>query len=537
MLNNLSLLNLLIWLPITIGSLLLLYRGTFYANLFKYLAVISSFICLFLSFVLVYYFDNSTWQFQFIEHTDWLPTLGIKYALGIDGISLLLIVLTCLMSFLVLIFSFKEDLIYSIQYSAVFLIMQGLLCGVFSSLDAILFFMFFEGMLIPMFLIIGVWGGKNRIYATIKFFLFTVVGSVSLLISLIYLLVKLNGIEGMDSTFSMLGFQQLSLTINEQKWLFWGLFIAFAIKLPIIPVHTWLPDAHVEAPTGGSVILAAIILKIGGYGILRFILPVIPEAYFSFSNILFILGLVSIGYIGLITIIQKDLKKLIAYSSIAHMSLVLLGVFAISKSNLNIQSFVIGIEGAILQMLAHGLIVAALFFSAGVIYKRTNSMLIADHKGLASYMPKLAVFFMIFSLANIGLPGAIGFVGEFFILLATVKIHFLYALWAGMILILSVAYMMWTYKNIMFGESGNVTDSRILKNKKNMYTWIVGMLSREEKNIVDDKVVFSKKDLYWNEVFVFITFGIIIILFGFWPEPILNIMSSSVEHLGKVILK
>ena len=516
MLDKLPLLSLLIWLPILVGCLLLLISYRPLQTILKYFAVISSAGCLIIACVLLARFDKAIWHLQQTESFNWLPALNIKYAIGVDGFSLLLVLLTCLLTCLVLVSALGTLSRRNInQYFAAFLLLQGLGCGVFLAADALLFFIFFEAILLPMYLIIGIWGGKNRIYATLKFVLYSMVGSIALLVSLIYLLlqVKIAGMPDQNSIFSM---QQLTLTIMQQRWLFCGLLLAFAIKLPMLPLHTWLPDAHVQAPTAGSVILAGIVLKVGGYGMIRFLLPIVPDACAEFANYILWGSAITVVYIGLITLVEKNLKKLIAYFSIAHMAFVVLGAFApfgsinaIKSSSttgiLTLPSAAIGIEGAMLQMLAHGVIASGLFLAVGVLYGRVKSYQIADYSGIAASMPKFAVFFFLFALANIGLPGTCGFVGELFVLLAVIKVNFSLAVVAGVLFILSAGATLWMYKNIMFAK-------------------------------IKSPAMLLLPDLSAQEMFVFVVLSAIIVVFGVWPAPALDLIRCSSEHLLVSIL-
>jgi NADH-quinone oxidoreductase subunit M len=500
------LLSLLIWLPIVFGgSMLLLARINSSATYGRYLPLFASLITMCLIGYTWGNFNLDISTMQFTEARDWLPTLGIDYALGVDGFALLLVALTIFMTMIVIIAALthvaREEYL---KYCATFLIMQGLMTGVFLATDAILFYVFFEGMMIPMFLIIGIWGGANRIYATIKFILYTLFGSLFLLIALLYLnhLTNINAPGGMLETFAIANFQTLPIDFATQKWLFWAILFGFAIKIPMWPVHTWLPDAHVEAPTGGSVILAAITLKIGGYGMLRFLLPIVPDACTYFAPIVIALSLIAIAYIGLVTIVQLDLKKLIAYSSIAHMGFVTLGFFIA----FSIKDPALSIEGAVLQMIAHGFISGALFLCVGVLYVRMHTREIKDYGGVVNSMPIYAGFFMLFALANVGMPGTVGFVGEFLVILASFGANFWYAVIAGSALILSVAYTLWMYKRVVFGA--------IVNNQ-------VSLLS----------------DLAINERIVFVLLAGAILLFGVWPNPLLNVMRASSQHLATQLVK
>lgn len=507
MITALPLLSIVLWLPIIAGAVMLTTASCrYWLGAFKYTAIAVSVLSLLLIVSAIFSFDLNSAQMQFAEHLAWLPALGIEYALGVDGFSMLLTALTCFMTLLVLIAALTHvNYEEHIKYAATFLIMQGLMCGVFMATDAVLFYIFFEAMMIPMFLIIGLWGGKNRVYATMKFILYTFFGSLFLLVAILYLhhVATDAGFTGVDR-FAITTFQNLPLTLVQQQWLFWAFLLAFAIKIPMWPVHTWLPDAHVEAPTGGSVILAAITLKIGGYGMLRFLLPMVPDGCAYFATVVIALSLIAIVYIGLVTIIQQDLKKLIAYSSIAHMAFVTLGFFVIFKISADIA--VVSIDGAVLQMLSHGFISGALFLCVGVLYTRMHSRKITDYGGVVTSMPIFASFFMLFALANVGMPGTVGFVGEFFVILASFQANAIYGLIAATSLILGVAYTLWMYKRVVFGSIVNYS-------------------------------VASLKDLAINEKIVFSLVAGVIVIFGFWPNPLLDVFRSSSQHLATQLVK
>ena len=448
--THLPLLSTLIWLPILGGLITFLLgdRRIGSAKVFGLLVTIATFL---LSIKLYFGIDESTAMMQFGEQLPWLPGFNINYSLGVDGISVALILLTTFTTVLVLMGSWSSIENRAHQYFAAMLILEGLMVGVFCALDAVLFYIFFEGMLIPMFIIIGIWGGPRRIYASIKFFLYTFLGSVFMLIGLIYLYNK-------SGSFDLATWANLPLNATEQRWLFFAFLAAFSVKVPMVPVHTWLPDAHVEAPTGGSVILAAIMLKIGGYGFLRFSLPIVPDASTEWAWLVILLSLIAVVYIGFVALVQEDMKKLIAYSSIAHMGFVTLAsfiVFAMVREDGNLEGARLSLQGGMVQMISHGFISGAMFSCVGVLYDRMHSRMIKDYGGVINTMPWFAGFFVLFAMANAGLPGTSGFVGEFMVILAAFQSHPLIAFFAAFTLILGAAYTLWMVKRVVFGEVGN----------------------------------------------------------------------------------
>jgi NADH-quinone oxidoreductase subunit M len=428
-----------IWLPILAGIVVLLLGSDKKADFTRWLALAGSLAAFFATLPLVTKYNFAAGAFQFEEMAQWIPAFNINYHLGVDGISVPLILLTSFTTVIVVIAGWQVITKNIAQYMAAFLIMSGLMIGVFSALDGILYYVFWEAMLIPMFLVIGIWGGENRVYATIKFFLYTLLGSLLMLVAFIYLYHKTN-------SFAVTDFYQLPLTLNEQILIFMAFFMAFAVKIPMWPVHTWLPDAHVEAPTGGSVVLAAIMLKLGGYSFLRFAMPIAPDAAHYLSGFMITLSLIAIVYIALVALVQKDMKKLIAYSSISHMGFVTLGFFIFSQ---------LGLEGAIVQMISHGFISAAMFLSVGVLYERMHSRNIADYGGVVNTMPIFTAFAVLFAMANSGLPGTSGFVGEFMVILAAVKFNFWVAFLAATTLIFGAAYTLWMVKRVFYGKIAN----------------------------------------------------------------------------------
>jgi NADH-quinone oxidoreductase subunit M len=448
--THLPLLSTLIWLPILGGLITFLLgdRRIGSAKVFALLVTIATFL---LSIKLYFGIDESTAMMQFGEQLPWLPGFNINYSLGVDGISVALILLTTFTTVLVLMGSWSSIENRAHQYFAAMLMLEGLMVGVFCALDAVLFYIFFEGMLIPMFIIIGIWGGPRRIYASIKFFLYTFLGSVFMLIGLIYLYNK-------SGSFDLATWANLPLNATEQMWLFFAFLAAFSVKVPMVPVHTWLPDAHVEAPTGGSVILAAIMLKIGGYGFLRFSLPIVPDASTEWAWLVILLSLIAVVYIGFVALVQEDMKKLIAYSSIAHMGFVTLAsfiVFAMVREDGNLEGARLSLQGGMVQMISHGFISGAMFSCVGVLYDRMHSRMIKDYGGVINTMPWFAGFFVLFAMANAGLPGTGGFVGEFMVILAAFQSHPLIAFFAAFTLILGAAYTLWMVKRVVFGEVGN----------------------------------------------------------------------------------
>ncbi|MBL8439435.1 MAG: NADH-quinone oxidoreductase subunit M [Zoogloeaceae bacterium] len=433
-------LSLAIWVPI-LGGIITLATGSDknapMARLFALVAAIAGFL---VTIPLYTGFDVSQGGMQFVELAPWVPRFNINYYLGVDGISVLFILLNAFITVMVVIAGWEVIQEKVAQYMAAFLIMSGLLNGIFSALDGILFYVFFEASLIPLYLIIGIWGGPNRVYAAIKFFLYTLLGSLLMLVSFLYLFMESGG------SFNVLDWHQLKFGMDAQVLVFWAMFASFAVKVPMWPVHTWLPDAHVEAPTGGSVVLAAIGLKLGAYGFLRFSLPIAPDASIAMAPIVIGLSLVAVIYIGFVALVQADMKKLVAYSSISHMGFVTLGFFMMNP---------LGVEGALIQMISHGFVSGAMFLCIGVLYDRVHSRQIADYGGVVNKMPKFAALFMLFAMANSGLPGTSGFVGEFMVALGAVQFNFWVAFAATTTLILGAAYTLWMYKRVVFGAVGN----------------------------------------------------------------------------------
>jgi len=434
-------LSLSIWVPIIAGVIVILFgSGEHKAPLARKLALLGSLAGLVVALPLYIRFDPALATMQFAEFSPWIPAFHINYHLGIDGISMWFILLNSFTTVLVVVAGWEVIQDRPAQYLAAFLVMSGLINGVFAALDAILFYVFFEAMLIPMFIIIGVWGGPRRVFAAIKFFLYTLLGSLLMLAAFIYMFLK------SGQSFEISAFQALQMPLNVQILIFMAMFMSFAVKVPMWPVHTWLPDAHVEAPTGGSVVLAAITLKIGAYGFLRFNLPIAPDAAHYLSGFMIALSLIAVVYIGLVALVQADMKKLVAYSSISHMGFVTLGFFVFNP---------LGIEGGLMQMISHGFVSGAMFLCIGVLYDRMHTRRIADYGGVANTMPKFAAFFMLFAMANAGLPGTSGFIGEFIVTLGALQANFWYAFFAATALIFGAAYSLWMYKRVIFGEIAN----------------------------------------------------------------------------------
>ncbi|MDX1697873.1 MAG: NADH-quinone oxidoreductase subunit M [Thiohalobacterales bacterium] len=490
------LLSLLIWLPIAGGAALLAMDALGNPGC-RIVALVVSLLTFVLSLSLYTNFDFTTAAMQFQENVPWIEAISANYHLGVDGISMPLIILTTFTTVLVVLAGWEVIKERPAQYMAAFLIMEGLMNGVFAALDAVLFYVFWEGMLIPMFLIIGVWGGPRRVYATIKFFLYTFFGSVFMLVALIYMYLQAD-------SFSILDFHVMPLGLTEQILIFIAFLLAFAVKVPMWPVHTWLPDAHVEAPTGGSVILAAIMLKIGGYGFMRFSLPITPDASHELDWLIIFMSLTAIVYIGFVALVQQDMKKLIAYSSIAHMGIVTLGFFLIfplmDNNGGSTQGALMGMEGGMMQMVSHGFISGALFLCVGVLYDRMHSRQISDYGGVVNTMPVFAAFMVLFAMSNSGLPGTSGFVGEFLVVIASFKANFWFALLAATTLILGAAYSLWLVKRVVFGDVGN-------------------------------EQVAKLQDVNGREFFILASLAFVVLLFGIWPAPLIEVMEVSLENL------
>jgi len=478
------LLSVVIWLPIVFGGLVLATGNDRNAPLARLIALLGALLGLLVALPLYTGFDRMTSAMQFVELKPWITMFNIHYHLGVDGISLLLVLLNCFFTLIVVIAGWQVIEKRVAQYMGSFLIMSGLINGVFASLDAVLFYVFWEAMLIPMFIIIGVWGGPNRVYAALKFFLYTLLGSLLMLVALLYLYFK-------SGSFSILDYYQLPLPMNAQILIFIAFFMAFAVKVPMFPVHTWLPDAHVEAPTGGSVILAAIMLKVGAYGFIRFAMPIAPDASHELSGVMIALSLIAVVYIGLVALTQADMKKLVAYSSISHMGFVTLGLFLFNAY---------GMEGALLQMISHGFVAGALFLCIGVLYDRVHSRQIVDYGGVANTMPVFAAFFMLFAMANSGLPGTSGFVGEFMVILGAVKVNFWYAFAAATTMVFGAAYTLWMYKRVIFGPVAN-------DHVKHLH------------------------DIGGREKLVMLSLAVAVLLVGLYPLPLSEILHASVNDL------
>src|SRR3954468_7896763 len=434
------LLSLAIWVPIFAGVLVLALGGDRRAPLQRQVALAGSILGFLVTVPLYTAFQAGTHEMQFVELAPWIESFNIHYHLGVDGISVLFILLNSFITITVVIAGWTVIESRVGQYLAAFLILSGLLNGVFASLDAVLFYVFFEATLIPMFIIIGVWGGPNRVYAAVKFFLYTLLGSLLMLIALLYLYSKSGG------SFEILDWHRLPLSMQAQVLIFFAFLFAFAVKVPMWPVHTWLPDAHTEAPTGGSVVLAAILLKLGAYGFIRFSLPILPDASRILAPMMIALSLIAVVYIGLVALVQTDMKRLIAYSSISHMGFVTLGFFVFNAY---------GVEGALVQMVSHGFVSAAMFLCVGVLYDRMHTRMISDYGGVVNTMPKFAALMMLFAMANCGLPGTSGFVGEFMVIMGAVKANFWFGFLAATTLIFGAAYTLWMYKRVVFGPIAN----------------------------------------------------------------------------------
>ena len=477
-------LSLAIWVPIVAGLGVLAVGREREAGAARWIALVGAIVGFLVTLPLWLHFEAGTSDLQFVEHLEWIPRFDIYYFLGVDGISMLFVLLNSLTTLFVVWAGWEVIQTRVAQYMAAFLIMSGLINGAFAAMDGMLFYVFFEAMLIPMYIIIGVWGGPNRVYAAIKFFLYTLLGSLLMLVALIYL-------YNVSQSFSIIDWYHVPLSMKSQLLLFVAFFLAFSVKVPMWPVHTWLPDAHVEAPTGGSVVLAAITLKIGAYGFVRFVLPILPDAAHYLSGFIITLSLIAVVYIGFVALVQGDMKKLIAYSSISHMGFVTLGFFVFSQ---------LGAEGALVQMISHGFVSAAMFLCVGVLYDRMHSRQIADYGGVVNTMPRFAAFAVLFAMANAGLPATSGFVGEFLVILAAVKFNFWIGLAAATTLILGAAYTLWMVKRVIFGAVAN-------------------------------DAVAGLADLNRREFWLLATLAVLVLWLGVYPKPFVDVMHASVSDL------
>lgn len=480
-----GLLSLAIWLPIACGALLLALGRDSHPNAARWMALIGSLISFIVTLPLIGGFDTSTAAMQFTESLPWIERFNVNYALGVDGLSMWFVPLTAFITVIVVISAWEVITDRVHQYMGAFMILSGLMVGVFSALDGLLFYVFFEATLIPMYIIIGIWGGPRRVYAAFKFFLYTLAGSLLMLVALVYLYYKSGG------SFDILAWHKLPLSATAQTLLFFAFLAAFAVKVPMWPVHTWLPDAHVEAPTGGSVVLAAIMLKLGAYGFLRFSLPIAPDASREWAWFIIALSLIAVIYIGLVALVQQDMKKLVAYSSVAHMGFVTLGFFIFNE---------LGVSGGIVQMIAHGFVSGAMFLGIGVLYDRVHSRQIADYGGVVNTMPKFAAFALLFAMANCGLPGTAGFVGEWMVILGAVKANFWIGLGAATALIFGAAYTLWMYKRVYLGPVAN-------------------------------DHVKELKDINAREFLMLSLLAIAVLWMGLYPKPFTDAMDASVVEL------
>ncbi len=480
-----GLLSLAIWMPIVFGAVLLAFGRDSQANFVRWLALIGSLASFLVTLPLYSRFDTGTAAMQFVEKAPWIERFNINYHVGLDGISFWLVLLTAFITVIVVISAWEVITERVNQYMGAFLILSGLMIGTFSALDGVLFYVFFEATLIPMYLIIGIWGGPNKIYAAFKFFLYTLLGSLLTLVALVYLYNRSGG------SFDILGWHKLPLSAREQTLLFFAFFAAFAVKVPMWPVHTWLPDVHVEAPTGGSAVLAAIMLKLGAYGFLRFSMPIAPDASHEWAWLMIALSLIAVIYVGLVALVQQDMKKLVAYSSVAHMGFVTLGFFIFNE---------LGVSGGIVQMISHGFVSGAMFLCIGVLYDRVHSRQIADYGGVVNTMPKFAAFALLFAMANCGLPGTAGFVGEWMVIIGAVKANFWLGLGAATALIFGAAYTLWMYKRVYLGAPGN-------------------------------DHVKELTDIGAREFLMLALLAIAVLWMGVYPKPFTDVMNASVSEL------